>query len=179
MTINNDYVYELIDNFDTTYLKEIIHKMKTNYALLPHQNLVDHDSYLSSIRKKYPFLSSLFNVYQTAPGRSIPLHIDSKRNCALNIPIMNTECSYTIFYKFKEDTDIELKHVPERVYDLIESPVEETFKFTLNKPSLVNNSVPHKMLNFGDKTRIIISWSVQEQYSFEDIKHQLINTSLE
>lgn len=177
MKINNEYVCELDEELDIVYLKEVIHKMNTNYKLLPHQNLVDADEYLSSIRKKYPFLSSLFNVYQTAPGRSIPLHVDSKRNCALNIPIMNTENSFTLFYKFKQGTNIELKHIPERVYDLIESPVEEAFKFTLTKPSLVNNSVPHKMLNFGDKTRIIISWSVQEQYSFEEIKNQLINIS--
>lgn len=177
--INNNYVYELTDEFDTDYLRQLIHKMKTSYSLLPHQNLVDSDSYLSSIKKKYPFLSSVFNVYQTAPSRSIPLHIDSKRNCALNIPIMNTEASYTVFYKHKDDTDNILKNVPERVYDLVESPVEETFKFTLTNPALVNNSVPHKMLNFGNKTRIIISWSVQEQYSFEEIKYQLTNTSLE
>lgn len=177
--INNNYIYELNDCFYVAYLKNIVHSMKTSHSLLPHQNLVDSDSYLSSIKKKYPFLSSVFNVYQTAPGRAIPLHIDSKRSCALNIPLINTEDSYTVFYKFKDGTDTILKNVPERVYDLVESPVEETFKFTLTNPALVNNSVPHKMLNFGNKTRIIISWSVQQQYSFEEIKYQLTNTSLE
>jgi hypothetical protein len=175
--ISNEFIHEFNLKIDTEYLKNKLELVKK--GLLPHQNLVEEDVYLSSIKEQFYFLSPLFNVYYSGPGKSIPLHVDSKRNCAINIPIEHTEDSYTIFCKFSEEENKKLIHIPLKVFDIVTSPVEEVFKFTLLGPTLVNTSVPHKVNNFGNSTRIILSWSVQEQYTFEEIKNIIINTSSE
>jgi hypothetical protein len=175
--IDNEHVRELDIEFDTEYLRQLVLAKKGNNssALLPHQNKAEEDQYLSSIRKKYPFLSSLYNIYIVQPGHDIPLHIDAKRDCAINIPLQGTEGSDTIFYRRK--TKQETSYVGEKVWHaLSEDSVIETFRFTLTRPTLVNNSAaPHKVEHRGSDTRIIISWSVNKGTMFEDVKRILEN----
>jgi hypothetical protein len=96
------------------------------------------------------------------------VHVDAARNCALNIPIINTENSHTIFYK--TNNNLETKEISKRVYHLISSEVSEVFRFTLTEPTLINTKMPHGVLDSGNQNRIIMSWSVNDNYTYNDIK---------
>ena len=159
------YIYKSKIRLDYDHLKSLALRPQINdRSSEGHQRLVVDDHYMTAVRNKLPFLSSIYSVYKTVEMRPIPLHIDSERNAAFNIPILNTEKSSTIFYKPLEETSLE--YVPSRVYNLIKSEVKEVFRFTLLTPTLINNSVPHMVVNSSMDPRIIISWSVSKEYSF-------------
>lgn len=164
--IRNDYICELDLKFDTEYLSELIQKSKRNKHLAPHQFEINDDPYLSAYKKLYPFLSPIFNIYIFPPNRILPVHIDAARKVALNIPISGTEESLTSFYKSSED--MVMDYVPQKVLYRIDQPLEKVFEFSLRQSTLINNSIPHGVIN-GSKQRTIISWSIVPQYSFEDI----------
>ena len=167
--IDNDYIFEFNLPVDLEYFKTLglERKDQTVSGILPHQRLVKDDAYMSEIRSLYNFLSPVYNIYSTRPFNSMPPHIDAKRKCAINIPVQNTENTDTVFYTGDQ---MESEYVHACVYHLIKSPITETFKFSLSGPTLINNTVPHSVINNTDKERIIISWSIDETYTFEDIK---------
>ena len=72
-----------------------------------HHRLVSDHPCLQKIQSKYPFLSSIYNIYTLPGNRKIPLHVDAQRSAALNIPIENTEDSVTIFYEHVKDPILE------------------------------------------------------------------------
>lgn len=166
--LNNNFAYELELYLDKEHLAKIaLDPNPKTEGILPHQRLVELDPYMSYLQKKFSFLSSMYNVYDCRPGVNIPLHVDAARDCAFNIPITGTEDSHTIFYKFKEAESSD--YLSSRVYNVIKSSVEEDFRFTLRRPTLINNSVPHEVIN-GNNRRVIISWSVKKNYSFAQAK---------
>lgn len=168
--IDNDFAYELTIDLDMPYLAGLVKRLQkaTKEGLAGHQRIVSEDPYLTSIKERFPFLSPYFNIYQTRPDNNIVLHIDAKRNCAFNIPIANTQESSTAFYKFEEDPILEYN---ERfVYNEVKSKVSEVFKFTLTRPTLINNTVPHDVKHWGTANREIISWSVEQGMLYEQAK---------
>lgn len=164
--IKNKFIHELDIDLDIDYLYNITVNNNTINGLPSHHRIVCEDAYLTTIKNKYPFLSSIFNVYKHAPGYSLPIHIDADRFCALNIPISNTENSSTIFYN-KPD-NVTLEYDSERILNRVKTSVEECFRFTLRKPTLINTTYPHNVVNNGPHTRIIISWSVLKPISFQE-----------
>lgn len=171
--ISNDFIHELDIDFDLDYIRKLIYRPNPDNGMMPHQRLVSEDPYMASIKEKFPFLSSLYNIYIIHPGGEIPLHIDAKRDCAINIPIDNTENSSTIFWKLVGTPETE--YVEKRVYHLVKSLSEETFRFTLLKPTVINNSLPHSVTNFGNKIRVIVSWSVGKGWDFDYVKNYFKN----
>lgn len=166
--INNEYAYEINYNFDLDYLENLILTfVKKNKELKRHQRLVTEDPYLKSINEKFPLLSSIWNYYDILPNYKLPAHIDAKRSCALNIPIRGTTGSSTIFYKPTDD--LKLRYDNNRVLDWVDSGLEKVFEFELVKPTLIKNDVPHAVTN-GPNRRIILSWSIVIDYSFEEAK---------
>lgn len=163
----DNIVQELNELFDVKYIQHLVKNLQGT-KLLPHQNNVEQDQYLLSVKNKYPFLGSIFNVYRLPPKTKMMIHIDAKRNAAINIPISGVENSFTIFYKFIGEP--KLKFIDRQVLYMVDSPVEEIFRFNLKNPTLINNSIPHNVDNFGNDIRIIFSWSIQHQYSFSDIQ---------
>lgn len=130
-----------------------------------HHRIVSNYPYLKEIQTQYPFLSNTYNIY-TLPGmRMIPLHVDAQRSAAFNIPIKNTKDSETIFYKYTEDPILE--YDSKNIFNRIKSDVKEVFRFTLLKPTLIKNSIPHMVINNSIEPRIILSWSVNKEYTFE------------
>jgi hypothetical protein len=171
--IDNEYAFTPLIELDLARLKQItLANLNTRVpGLASHQRLVSSDEYLLSLNNKFPFLSNLYNIYE-APQRYVtPVHVDSARFCALNIPIINTENSYTVFYK-PSDELVSTK-ITHRAYHLVNSNVTEVFRFTLTSPTLINTKIPHGVLDSGDETRIIISWSISDQYSYEETKNLL------
>jgi hypothetical protein len=168
--INNDCAFTASINFDQEQIKKEVFKNLNSVppGLASHQRMVSSSEYLSLLQNQYPFLSNLYNIFKSAQSFITPVHIDYYRNCALNIPISNTQNSHTVFYKLLDP--IQLRYIPERVYSLVESPMTEIFRFTLTEPTLINTKMPHGVLDSGDQNRIIMSWSVNDKYTYDDIK---------
>lgn len=172
--IDNEYAYTLpAIHFDLDKIKEIVAATVGIQipGLASHQRPVENSSYLSNIKKQYPFLSDLYNIYNTSQNYITPVHTDALRNCALNVPIVNTENSHTVFYKFVGEE--QTRFIRRRVYNLVESDIEEVFRFTLSEPTLINTKVPHGVLDHGSDTRIIMSWSISNNYTFAETKKLL------
>jgi len=169
--INNEYVCELDLDLDIDYLKTKTYNVDSTNG--EFQQLINEDSYFNNLKLQYPFLSSKFNIYHSLPKSNIPLHVDANRNCALNIPLENTKESFTVFYKFVESPVFEYNN--KFIFNNVKSKVEETFRFTLYKPTLINNAVPHKVINYSSNQRIILSWSILPEYTFDQVKSILNN----
>jgi hypothetical protein len=169
--INNEYAYEVSYNFDLDYIRQMVQRnqFKHRPELAGHQRLVEDDPYLVSLRKQFPFLSKMYNIYTVYGKGTIPMHIDAARDCAFNIPISNTVDSDTIFYRLKDET-LEVEYSENRIYNVVKSPVVEMYRFSLLTPTLINNSVPHEVINHSVATRVILSWSVNKQHDFESAK---------
>ena len=167
--IRNNFIYELNINLDIEYITNLVmdKQNETVNGRPTHHRLVADDPYMTSIQKKYPLLSSVYNIYTLPPHLEIPLHIDRDRSCAFNIPIRGTENTHTIFC---DGDNIKLEYDDKRIYDLVKSPVHEVFRNTLIKPLLINNTMPHKVVNDKDTPRITVSWSLQKGVTF----HQAI-----
>lgn len=170
--IRNKFIYELDIDLDLDHIRNLVFKKQNSLVtgLATHHRLVSDDEYMSGIRKKFPFLSEIYNIYTIPPFKGIPLHIDHDRSCALNIPIAGTDGTYTIFYDAGESPVLE--HDPLRIYNLVKSPVSETFCHTLTKPSLINNSIAHRVINQKNSDRITVSWSIiKEKDFYQTIEH--------
>jgi hypothetical protein len=153
---------------DISKLKEIVFRNlhSREPELATHQRYVDKEPYLTQLREKYPFLSKLYNIYPTAPGYAVPIHICPNRGCALNIPIHYTDDSYTVFYEPKEQ--LEMTYSVPRIYHIIESEMIEVYRYTLTEPVIMNTKLPHGVFGGPKMTRIIMSWSIDPEY--EDLK---------
>lgn len=164
--IRNQFIYETNFEFDSQLLNNSLaikqHNNGLRYFQYPH-NLTD---YTKQIKEQFVFLSPVFNVYKSIPNLVGPIHIDSHRSAALNIPIYGTENSSTIFYKHMSNLD--MIYNPLQFYHLIRSQVDECFRFTLSRPTFINTTYPHSVIN-GPTPRAILSWSVNPEYTFEDI----------
>lgn len=159
--------------FDLDQIKKIVMEEQYNTKNLDssHHRLVESHPYLQELKNQFDFLSPLYNIY-TLPGKKIiSLHVDAQRKAALNFPIDNTEHSHTIFYEYQEDPVF--VYDAENVYNLIKSQVKEIYRFSLTTPTLINNSIPHCVINYSDKDRVILSWSIDNRYTFNDIKKKL------
>lgn len=168
---NGNYIYETELNLDMDELRKIVDndsRYKTQYA---HHRLVKNNQYLSHIKEKLPFLSPVYNIYYFEAGRIVPTHIDGDRYCALNIPVYNTEDSHTIFYESSDSH--ELQYDENRILYYVKNEVKETFRFTLTKPTVINTTLPHGVINNGIHTRVIISWSFIKPTTFDQAKRIL------
>ena len=163
----NEYVYELDIELDMDYITKLVMKKQDESVegRATHHRLVKDDPYMSSLLERYPLLSPVYNIYPMPPHIGIPLHIDTNRSCAFNIPIEGTEGTHTIFYDCEEP--IKLEYDTKRIYDLVKSSVKEMYRHTLIKPLLINNTTPHEVTNNKDTMRITISWSLQKGVTFQ------------
>lgn len=165
--LSNDFIHELDIEFDTNYLLSLVEKTKKEDQLKAHQRLVSNDPYLTSIKEKYPFLSSIWNYYDFVPFRALAPHIDTKRRAALNIPLTGTAGSKTFFYDINKVTT--RTYDTAKVLDWIDTDLEPVFSFELSRPTIINNSLPHSVSN-GKYRRVILSWSILSEYDLKYIK---------
>jgi hypothetical protein len=167
--IRNDFIHETDLQLNIEYLKQLVDRREEKISgLLDYHRLVKNDPYLSSLKERFSFLSPVFNVYKFEPGKVLDVHVDADRFCTLNIPISNTVDSTTVFYELPEKSNLEYNE--KRILYTVKSPVKESFRFTLTKPTLVNTSFPHSVTHYGKETRIIISWSVLKPMTFADVR---------
>lgn len=164
LDINNPYAYCPNLDIDLEQIKLITLRNRWRHVdgLATHQRVVADEPYLVEVRKKYAILGELYNIYPTLAGAIVPIHIDHCRGCTLNFPIRYTEDSHTIFYEYTEPES--MNTVEERIYNVISSGTKEVFRFTLEKPTLINSSIPHAVYGGPLTTRIVMSWSINEDF---------------
>lgn len=165
--IRNQFIYELDIDLDMEYITDLVNNKKYQSidGRASHHRYVKDDPYMTSIQKRYPLLSMVYNIYPLPAGKEIPLHIDTNRSCAFNIPIQGTENTYTIFYEI--DGPLKTVYDANRIYDLVQSPVTEVYRHTLIKPVLINNTTPHKVTNQKDTMRVTLSWSLHKDVTYQ------------
>lgn len=170
--MNSQYIFYPNLDLDLSKIKEIVRRRLNDKVLdmASHHRLVHTEPYLVELKNRYPFLSPVYNIYETGPGMNMPPHIDAKRNCTLNIPIENTEGTHTVFYEVENINDV--TNIQERVYDVINSKMKEVYRFTLTQPVIMNTKVPHGVLGSIDKTRIIMSWSALPDVTYEELREK-------
>ena len=171
---DNQYIFSVPNSlFDFERLQEIALRNLNDVqeGLAFHQRRTETEPYLMELRERYPFLSPLYNISTSPPGWITPIHYDSGRNCAINMPVSYMEDSYTTFYDVVEP--IEAEFIPFKVYHEIKSRVEKRFEFTLEHPILINNTMPHGVVGGPLKDRTILSWSISSKFRFEEIKEIL------
>jgi hypothetical protein len=103
---------------------------------------------------KIAIIITYAGLYDTIP------HVDAQINSlALNFPISNCEESDTIFYKTNTPLDIEILTKPNGViYKSIKNKDWiELDRYTLDRATLINTHVPHKIINRGKNKRIALS----------------------
>jgi hypothetical protein len=165
--IRNEFIYELDINLDMEYITDLVIK-KQNKSIkgkASFQRIVKDDPYMLLLLNQYPLLSDFYNIYPLMPYCEIPLHIDASRNCAFNIPIQGTENTYTIFCETVGP--IKLEYNEQKIYNLVKSPIKEVFRNTLTRPLLINNTIPHKVINEKDSVRLTLSWSLLPNITFQ------------
>jgi hypothetical protein len=170
------YIFYPKLNFDLDRIKEIVKKhMKLEIPkYTTHQRRVQDEEYLIELQKQYPFLSNLYNIYTTEPNYCTPIHICPARGCAINIPIIYTEDSYTVFYEIKEGA--KTRYIKERIYEVIkEEDSVEVFRYTLDRPTLMNTQLPHGVIGGPLGPRTIMSWSVLLESDYETTKKTLMS----
>jgi hypothetical protein len=174
LDLPDDYIFLPELDLDLDLIKQIVMRnLKIRSpGLGVHQRLVSKEPYLEQLQIRYPWLSSIYNIYSTRWDHVTPVHVDSHRACALNIPISNVEGSSTVYYSAVKDSASEF--VEERSYHVINGSLTETFRFCLSQPTIINTQFPHSIEHNGiPRNRIIMSWSVISDYTFHDIKRLL------
>ncbi len=169
--MNNKYIYYPSINFDMVKIQDIISRnLKAEIpGLATHQRKIETEPYLLTLQEQYPFFSNLYNIYTTPPGYRTPIHICPGRGCAINIPITYTEDSYTVFYEIKDSA--KKTYIEERIYEVIkEEDAVETFRYTLDRPTLMNTQLPHGVIGGPNKARTIMSWSITLDWNYEKTK---------
>ena len=154
---------------DIECIKSIVlnNQFNRNSSSAKHHRLVSSEPYLTEVQRKYPFLTDTYNIYTTLPFSGLPRHVDAKRKCALNIPLKGTDGSETIFYS--PIGELITKYDPVLIANIIVSDVEKIYSFTLTEPVVINNTIPHEVVNNSATTRVIMSWSISNDYTFEDV----------
>jgi hypothetical protein len=162
--INEKYIFKPNMELDISKLKEIVFRNlnRPEPELATHQRYVEKEPYLVELKEKYPFLSRLYNIYPTAPGYVVPIHICPDRGCTLNIPINYTKDSHTVFYEPKDKLEMDF-NIP-RIYYTISSEMVEVYRYTLEFPVIMNTKIPHGVFGGPNMIRIILSWSIDPEY---------------
>lgn len=174
---NNDYAFTPTFELNVTEIRKIVFSRLMQHRpppeLASHQRWVSREPYLVELQQQYPFLSDIYNIFRTDALHPVPAHQDASRSCALNIPVQYTEDSHTIFYRALTPQQ---HFIEERVYNLITGPCEELWRFTMTEPTVINTAVPHAVITGPHRERIIMSWSVREGYTYEDLRNRYTHT---
>lgn len=171
--IDNRYIYELDIDLDMAYLTDLVKRMQfvTVPGMAAHHRIVADDPYMQRIKDQVPVLENIYNIYTIRTASRLPLHVDTGRSSAFNIPISGTADSTTIFYNYVGAADVsKADGIPANIYNIVTSPVEETFRFTLVQPVLIDNTGPHEVINNGLTDRVSISWSFCAGVTFDQAK---------
>lgn len=166
--IDNDYVKELPVLLNINELKDIVDKAYGSSK--NHQYMVMDYPYLQRIQKAIPILGWRWNIYKFPPHKGLGVHVDARRKACINIPIRGFDTSVTSFYR--EQSNMATVYDPVKVLYNVQDSLEEVFRFTLRRPTLIRNTVPHSAYA-GDEERVIISWGLRDDIGFFEAKQAI------
>ena len=160
-------------NLDLDKIKEIVLRRlrDTIPGMATHHRRAEDEPYLIELRNQFSFLGPIYNIYRTSAGYVTPIHICPGRSCALNIPISYTEDSHTVFYEIPEDANPQYNKT--RIYQVINTDAVEVFRYTLTEPVIMNTLLPHGVFGGKSRERIIMSWSIPFEYSYDQLREML------
>ena len=129
--------------------------------------------------------SSTFTIY---PYSSIPMHVDNRRTINVNFLIEGDNKSLTNFYKlpdFNKTNSLGIPNIPDFIQYVRNNPgyrdkAEVVDRYTLDRGDviLLNSQVPHDVISYSDKTRIIFTAGftpvVKTQENIDKLYYQLI-----
>lgn len=176
--IDNLYIQELNVGIDIEYIKSnILPSYKNNAKFLKlvddnplgyHTLSVFDDSYITKLYNTFPWMGVTYNIYSLKNNESFMPHIDGQRKCAFNIPLLGTDKSFTIFYEPVNDLTT-YNGTDSRGY-ILTSEIIESFRFTIDKPVLLDVTKIHAVERHSDIERLVLSWA--STLNFEDTKKE-------
>ena len=102
------------------------------------------------------------------PGQGLPLHVDKgPYQLSMNIPITESTGTFVNFYKTSFDP-IEIIHGNNRYYYLKERNCTLADVLETDGPCIVDTSVPHKVINNTNQTRIMLLIRFKPKIKFSD-----------
>ena len=146
-------------------------------SLSPNNYYNVHDlPVLDCLHSTYPFFNSEVSFFSVDGSSNItnkwPIHIDSGRRSALNIPLLNCDMQSTTYF-FSEPEPFRNRIEP--IHDFHISAVHGSLnlvdQFSLIVPTVINTSIPHTVHNYGIGKRIIFSWG--SMLSFSELLYKL------
>lgn len=179
----NQYATELPNVLDVSYFQEIANSIITQdwlstpdpvalgkYTDAVLINVSDYE-YLTLLKNKHPNLRDYIKFMKSSKG-SWPVHVDNHRTCAINIPIANTESTFTRFYDGGTKVDSvteEFGGYPGTWYSneylTYITEANLVFEHVLSVPTIIDSTVPHGINNNGTESRIICSWAYDGTYA--------------
>lgn len=159
--------------------QKLFHSLPINKQEAPNSYLeIDKIPELILLHKHYPFFNREISIFkvdgQHSDNNNWPIHIDSGRRSALNIPLLNCNAkSITSFYEepilFKNNlVPIEEYHI-----SIVTGTLNIVEEFSLLKPTLINTAMPHSVKNNGTGYRIIMSWG--SMLSFNELVNRIVS----
>jgi hypothetical protein len=150
------YLYKKIPNFDTIGSMFVYIDRK---EIEPHVPL--YKKYIDSlgILAKWEYSA----IVGTTSNQDFVIHVDCHdwilRSYGLNIPIINCDGTYTVWYDAEIEGEIFNNADPRSTARMIKpnTTATEIARWEANKPAWVNNSIPHRPISTHTKPRAIIS----------------------
>jgi len=153
---------ELFNAFTRVHVDDI-DSMKPDYVFgrgyIVEQDMPQTKEYLRSlgILERWAFVGFVTGN----KGQSLPLHVDTldwKRICyGLNIPVLNCEDTYTVFYEAKLKDRAYSDKERKTAYICEEDGAVEIDRVECKNPMWINHTLPHKPIMKHDKPRIMAS----------------------
>ena len=88
----------------------------------------------------------------------------SKYLLAINVPVKNTEGTYTDFYEYIDgpvkNMEFERHDITYRYYG--KANLKEIDRYSLSKPVVLNTTIPHSVINNTDKDRFVLTFRFEK-----------------
>jgi hypothetical protein len=151
-------LYQINPNFDNEIPNYFYHPKDKLETLVPK-----YMEYMDSIGVLHRWRGS--SIISTNYGMKFPIHIDSENwlevSYGLNIPVINCEGTYTVWYDATVSTTyVDKLGVPkERMTKYIDNtkPIVEIERLEMIQPAWINVSIPHAPVSTHNKPRAIFS----------------------
>jgi hypothetical protein len=158
--INDFNIYQL--GFTKLSIDEILNSSKTLIDWFDSLNCAPTSSYMINT----PIGSNKKNAHVDNWIEN-PVYTKStisKYVLAINIPIKNTEGTYTAFYEY---IDGPVKNMEFGQHNIIyryygKATLKEIDRYALSKPVILNTTVPHSVINNTDKDRFALTFRFEK-----------------
>jgi hypothetical protein len=173
--INDQYYYKLghLPALPECYIAEGL-TATFNYNPIPAlywtpPSTFESTDFVKSLREKFGFSWVKFNLF---PSNVLyDWHSDSSRRCSINWVIKTNPMAHTFFKEPVKET-IPLEGMTTLTNHLIE------VEYDLYKPTILNTTKKHCVINNYPEDRIIMSMSIFNEASYEEVLEYLKNLSI-